>query len=392
MDLLSLNELKNLITKQNEIAISIYIPTDRSGDKVLQGPIRLKNQIQKAEQLLQKRGYKAGEANKLLAPAKELLEGKTFWFHQSDGLAIFISPDDFFYYRFPLKFKETVIINKRFYIKPVYPLMTGDGRFFLLALDLNEVKLYEGSRYSLSKITLPDGTFTKLDDLLEYEEPIRSLQFRTGTPSTAGNKTGVGGGAMFHSHGTAGNDDSIQKEKILEFFHHVDNGVFKTIRTENNPLLIAGVEYLIPIYRKANSYSHTMPESLDLNPEDLTIDELHEKAWEIVGEHFNQSRQTAWEKFEQLLPKQKAAVDIEEILKNAFQNRVESLFLNLSDVKWGTFDPAKYEVNISDQPNNSNEDLLDLAAAFTTLNGGQVYAVQSGEFLNGKSAAAVFRF
>lgn len=268
-------------------------------------------------------------------------------------------------------------------------MLSGDGRFFLLALDQNEIKLFQGSRFSISELSLPKGTMLGLKDLLEFEEFEKSLQFRTGAQSSGspGARTSV-----YHGHGGRTLDDAVHKEKILEFFHLVDKGVFKVIRDENSPLVLAGVEYLLPLYRKTNSYSYLLNEGLDLNPEDLTVSDLHSRAWQIVEPIFNQNQQKARAIYEQFSGNGRASSSIEDIIKASYEKRIEYLFVNINEQKWGIFDYDKNEIRFSEANELGCEDLLDFTAVNTLLANGTVYAVGKEKMPCDKQMAAVFRY
>ena len=92
MDLLSGQELEQLIGKPGGPCVSIFLPTHRAGAETRQDPIRLKNLIGEARDLLLAKGLRAAEADVILAPARDLLGDGVFWRHQGDGLAVFLSP------------------------------------------------------------------------------------------------------------------------------------------------------------------------------------------------------------------------------------------------------------------------------------------------------------
>lgn len=386
MDLFSINDLKELVKEVEFPAISIFIPTHRSGDQFQQDIIRFKNQIQRIEKELSQSGFKTNEVDKILQPAKDLLEPKEFWFQQRDGLAVFISKGLFKTFRVPLAFKEFSFVNKRFYTKPLLPLLSGDGRFFILDLDLKELKLYEGSKFSLNRIELPEDTPAGFDEAMKYDDPEKSLQLHTGVPfNGGGSRAGI-----FHGHGSGRMDDTVYKEKILEFFHMAEKGIHEKIRNENIPLLLAGVEYLIPIYKKANAYPHLMDESLSTNTDDMKESELHKKAWEKMEPFFNKGMSDAWDKYNEYLNKEMASNNIEDIVKSSQSNRIETLFINPDAHAWGTYNAEKNEVKVFTD-DKRGEDLIDLAAVQTALNGGQIYAL-SPNARKDLDAAAVYRY
>jgi hypothetical protein len=45
-----------------------------------------------------------------------------------------------------------VIVSERFHVKPLLPLLSGDGRFYVLALSQNEIRLLQGTRYSVEQV------------------------------------------------------------------------------------------------------------------------------------------------------------------------------------------------------------------------------------------------
>jgi hypothetical protein len=116
------------------------------GTTTQQDPIRFKNLIRQAEELLVSSGLRGQDARDLLEPVKKL-DNSEFWQYQSDGLAIFISTNVFRYYCLPLNFEELVVVTDRFHFKPLLPLLTGDGKFYILALSQNDVRLLQGTRY-----------------------------------------------------------------------------------------------------------------------------------------------------------------------------------------------------------------------------------------------------
>src|SRR5207237_6867824 len=135
--------------------VSVFLPTYRAGKETLQDSVRLKNLLREAEGQLSAAGVPKLKARELLAPARQL-EGRTsFWRHQSDGLALFLAPGFFQYFRLPIQFHEFVLLAEHFEIKPLLPLFTVGGRFHLLSLSQKRVRVFEGTQYGLSELDLP---------------------------------------------------------------------------------------------------------------------------------------------------------------------------------------------------------------------------------------------
>jgi len=59
---------------------------------------------------------------------------------------------------------------------------------------------------------------------------------------------------------------------------------------------------------------------------------------------------------------------------------------------WGGFDPEKDKVYVHETPEPGDEDLLDLTAIQTLINGGTVYAVLPEEIPDRALLAAIMRY
>lgn len=386
MKLFNPDRLKELIKPRQEPCISIYIPTHHEWSEKEQDRIRFKNQLQNIAAQLKEKGYDSPEIDELLNEANELYKNEDFWKHTSSGLAMFISNEETLFYRVPITFNEYSKVSYRYYIKPLLPLVSQDGRYFIIALDLNETKLYHGSKFSISEIELPKDTPTSLDDAMILDDPEKSIQFHTGAGGPKGDRH-----AVFHGQGT-GTDDKLEKKQILRFFQMLNKGVMEILAGENVPLLIIGIEYLIPIYRDASSYSHLFKDAIDIDPQTLSPKELHKRSWEKVELHFKESEEEALNEYGNKLKENLATDELDKVIKGSVNQRIDKLFVNLEKQTWGRYDQKNDQLILDPEPTTENEDLQDFTIFNTIENKGIVYTLENDRMPNGKSMAAVFRF
>jgi hypothetical protein len=389
MENLTLDQIKTLAQPTQSPSISIFLPTHRAGQETRQDPIRFKNLLRQAEVSLLERGLGPRDVNALLQPAQALLDDTLFWQHQRDGLAVFIAPEDFHLYHLPFRVEEQVIIAQSYYVKPVLPLFTHNGHYYILAISQDDIRLFEGTRYSVGQIDLPEGTPQSIEEALKFDDPEKQLQFHSGTSPSSG-QGGIRAG-MFHGHGPG---DEEQKERIERYLNLVDAGLKTIFRQERAPLVLAGVEYLLPIYQKVSEYAHIMPAGVTGSPAQLRPEELQERAWAVVEPHFRQETEQVMEQFRQLAINGKATDSIEEIVAAAFYGRVDKLLLAVDTPVWGAFDPETGKIT-HHQASQSREDdlaLLDFAAVQTLQKDGQVYALTQAEMPTGSPAAAILRY
>lgn len=387
IDILTPDDLKELTEECEGTCVSIYIPTERLGKAVEKNPVRLKNELEEAEEQLVAAGLRAPEARAFLEPAYQLVPNDGFWQLQSDGMGLFISSAAFRFYRLPYDFEPVTVVADRFHLKPLLPLLSADGRFFVLQLSQEEIKLLHGTRYGVQEIDLEEAPGS-LSEALRFEDPERKLQFHTTTQTPGGRGDRP---AVFHGQGVASDDDP--KEKILRGFHRVDEGVTEFLDGMNAPLVLAGVDYLHPIYKEANTYPHLVEDGIVGNPEEMSIEEIHQQAWTIVQPLFLETQEAA-AKVRQFLGtgNELGTDDLEEIVPAALYGRVHTLFVARGLQQWGTFDRETNEVRTHEEQQPEDIDLLDLAAVHTFLNSGAVYVVDAGNVPSDAPMAALLRY
>lgn len=385
MNLLPKDELKALVEKRHHPSVSIFMPTQRLGREVQQNPIRLKNLLKVAEnRLTEETDLNQSEIEALLKPVIALLDDTAFWQHQAEGLAIFLSPEMFHYYHLPFTFEELVVVMERFHIKPLFPLLSRDGRFYILALSQNQIRLFYGTRDSVIPIELPPDMPQSLAEALQYDQVNKQQQFHTKTAGGQGDRD-----AIFHGQG---HKEANRDSDLLRYFQQVDKEIGKSLDDDTAPIVLAGVEYLFPIYKKANTQPQLIIEGITGNPEEQSAEELHQQAWELVQPYFQQSQEKAVAEFQQLLNSSQASEDIRTIVPAAYQGRVDTLFVALGVQQWGKFDLNSDTIQLHGEAHPNDRDLLDSAALHTLLNGGTVYALEPANMPHKVPLAATFRY
>lgn len=389
VDHLSHEELEALAQNRAEPCISIFMPTFQAGADVQQNPIRLKDLLKEAEKGMTARGMRSPDAMDLLAPAYDLLGRSDFWEMQSDGLAVFISRDTFHYYRLPVKFPAQVVVNNRFYIKPLLSVLHDDGTFYILALDQKDIRLLQGSRDSIVSVPLEELRVPRsMAEALPNEEFQAAHQmhsFPSGEPHGKYGQT-----AILHGQGIAEEDS---KSKIRRFLQKVDDGL-RTLGDGKAPLVLAGVEYLLPIYKEVNSYPTLAEKPILGNTKSLSAQELHDRAWPIVEPLFRMPLEKDRDLYRQFMGEKDkhASNDPKVIVPAAFYGRVATLFVDRDSQMWGTFDPATEELAVHAEKKREDDDLLDLASLQTILNDGTVYPLERDQMPDQSPIAAVFRY
>lgn len=381
MDLLTNDDLKALLKDRSGRCVSLYMPTSRGGGEG--DPIRWRGLVRQAEQRLTATGMRAPEARRMLGPCRHLLEDGLFWNNQGDGLALFLAPEFLCVYRLPIPFPDLVVVARHFHVKPLLPLVGGDGRFYVLALSQRAVRLLQGTSHGVRAVDLKGVPRSMAEALLTHdaEEPF----------TFQGRRPGEGAGSwegIFHGHGV-GIDDA--KDELLHYFQKIDRGLHPVLREERAPLILAAVNYLLPMYRLANTYPHLLEKGIEGNPDRLSNQELHDRAWALVEPSLRRPRERELARYGRLAGTGRTACEPARVVPAAHRGGVETLFVALDRQVWGHFDPVTERVEEHGEEGPGDEDLLDLAAAATLAHGGTVHAVASAQVPGGGPLAAVFR-
>jgi len=382
VDVLSRDDLELLVRQPRSSCVSLYMPTHRSGPETQQDPIRLKNLIRRAEETLVAAGTRRPDASEVLRPARELIEDEAFWRHQSDGLALFLRTGWFRSYRLPLAFEELVVASDRFHMSALLPLLTGDGRFYVLALSENEARLLDGTRFNVHVVNVP-GLPAGVKDALRYDDPQRELG------SHAAESGGPGARVVLHGQGIGA---EVQKERLGRYLQAVDGAVRRSLREQQAPLVLAGVEYVRAMYRDVNTYPHLLEAGISGSPDRTSTEELHTRAWALVEPLFARERDSAAAAYREALGTGRASGSLDDVLTAAEAGRIDVLFVP-TGAHVLSASPASAGVSHADRGQElGGGDPIEQAVVGTILNAGTVYAVPEREMPDRAPVAALFRF
>jgi hypothetical protein len=345
-------EIQSLIASKADVCISIYLPTYRKGADIQQNRIRFKQLVKHAEQSLIERDWTKTKLDNFFQPLNTLLKDQFFWTHPIDGFACFLSADLFFHYRLPFPVLEQVLVDRRFLIRPLLPLIQ-DRKFFVLAMSENELRFLQASMFQVEESqvkTLPRN----LADAIRFNDPERQLQLHTQTPRTPGARAA----AIFHGHGV-GIDD--EKDDLQEYCRQIDRGLHLLLKEQTAPLVVAATESLFSTYAKRNTYPHLLLEPIPGNPELLSNEKLHDRARDIVSSYFAQETKQLLQKYEDLSGTNLVTNNAEEVLHAARQGRIQHLLINSTQPWWGQYFEETGRIETHEVQKPDDTEIVNLA-------------------------------
>ena len=247
MDTFSTSDLKRLTTAQQGPCVSIFMPTHAVGPDGQQDVLRLKNLLAQAERGLGRPGRACSrQPSSCWSRLRESARRAGFWEKRSLGLAVFVTEGLLNRFRVPLQLDEMVVVNRRFQVKPLLPLI-GVERPVLCPGPQSESRAFprrpavrhagsQGRRAAQGHGSVPELRFQRA----AFAGPPRPAVSRESSA------------AVVHS---LGGEREPAKDELAQYFRVIDAALRETLRDQRAPLILAGVQYLLPIYREISSYA-----------------------------------------------------------------------------------------------------------------------------------------
>jgi len=256
---------------------------------------------------------------------------------------------------------------RRIGVRPLVPSAGQSAQFYVLALSQNRVRVFDCTRRSARELDLYDIP-KSLEESVGYDYEQKSLQFHTGAAPRNGGRA-----AMFHGQGRqAGEED---KEEIREFFREIDAGLAKLLDDPGRPVILACVEYLLPIFRDVAKHLNVVERGIHGNPDEEKMETLHAEALTIAEPYIHADERALRER----IAERGGTADVERtvggVLAAARDGRIGGLLVDCKQPVWGRYDPDRNAAELHEKREPGDDDLLDLAVAHALSTGADVFAV-----------------
>lgn len=382
-NLLTNESLAELASVQQPPCLSLYQPTHRSRPENQQDSIRFRNLVKELEaSLLQT--YSAVETRRMLEPFENLAHDEGFWKHTREGLAVLSGPGLFRVFQLQRSVDELAIVADSFHTKPLRRFLQSVDHYQILGLSLRKIQLFEGNRNVLDEIDLAPGVPHTIDEALgdELTEPFSSVTSHGGV--------GQASVAMHHGHGGKKDQVEIDAEK---FFRAVDRAVLEHhSRPSGLPLILAALPEHHDLFRQVSQNPFLSAEGLMINPDALPIDELRDRAWQVVEPQYQARLAELNEEFGQARSEGLGDDDLSQVAQAAIAGRVATLLIEADRQIAGRIDGVTGQVEVADLSNPQVDDLLDDLGELVQNMGGEVLVIPAEQMPGRTGLAATYRY
>lgn len=382
-NLLTIESLAELASVHQSPCLSLYQPTHRSRPENQQDLIRFRNLIKVLETSL-RQNHQASETRLLLEPYEALANDRDFWNHTLDGLAVLSGPSLFRTFQLQRPIAELAIVADSFHTKPLRRFLQSVGRYQVLGLSLHKIQLFEGNRDALDEIDPAPGVPRTIPEALgdELTEPHQTVSSHGGV--------GPGSSPMHHGHGGKKEDADMDAER---FFRVIDRAILENhSRPSGLPLILAALPEHHHPFRRVSHNPFLMAEGININPDVIPIDELRQRAWQIIEPQYQEGLAALAEEFTVARSKGLGSDDLAQVAQAAAASKVATLLIESGRQLPGRLDEATGRIEAADLSHPQVDDLLDDLCELVGKMGGRVMVIPA-ELMPGQTGlAAIYRY
>lgn len=362
----------SLIKVRGEACASLYVALNPIGHEGIGDRLRLQKVAESVEQQLLDRGYVRREVAKLLQPVHDF-PSTSAWASRGNSMAILLGPNTAKFLKLPQPVPEEAWGDDHLHVRPLLPLVVDSDHFYLLAISENRVQLYAGNAEELTPLvvacmpkSMAESTQLAVED--------------RGSQTHSANAGGLGRrGAIFHGHGGKADTAKISRE---EYFEGIYDAIEPLVKKYLWPLLLAVVDEDVAQWRNVARGIKTLDEFVAGNPDYTALDELHERAWQIIHAETKREQRSAYNRLANVRGTSVAVSGLSQVLPAAVAGRIDTLFIDCRLPMSGRFNRTSGEVVVQHCTSGAREsDLLEDALRETVLHGGKVLSLDTRDEL-----------
>jgi len=348
---------------------TVYIPLERSFPESKQNAVLQRQAAAALSKRLDESGLAASDAagwsSRLAAVETDVraIEAPV------SGLAVFLDGSSIHAWTlvFPVAFH--VNLGDHFSLRPLLQEAARDHLYRLLALSVNRVAMFEGSARGLKPSAVPNlpASMAVALDLAPHPVTLRS---RTETLS----------------HDRAGG--TAERAEDLIHFHRAVARALEGIPNPERPLVLAADATQQGEFRAIARTPGLIPEGVVCNPDYLSPEELHARAWPLVESAAAREAREAAAAYERARNTGKGLDLLDDVVAAALAGRVRRLWLDAEKRVPGRIDAGSVRVIPSADPDG---DVLEALAAIVLGKGGDVIVVEPSGMPVTTGAAAELR-
>jgi hypothetical protein len=243
-------------------------------------------------------------------------------------------------------------VGEYFRLRPLLALAGKHREFYILALQLNDTRIFKCTDQFCEAARFPKNAGTKAAGL-------------------------VPGASQSSLRAQPVHDRDHPEDHLGRYYREIDRDVNALLEDGHPPLVVVGVEHEVALFHRLTAYPACAEPGIRGLPGHLGQNEMYRQSLELVRSVTTGSARRALERFDKLIGTDHASADVQEIVRAASAGRVEHLFVLENGAVPGV---------------DGGADLLDTAVVQTLRHGGDVQILPETSMPSGGPVCAIFRY
>ncbi len=312
--------LQQMLNEKGQPCLSLILTTFKLSPAREQNQEIIRKAISTGKALLRANQNWPAEILSILSDKLDELVYHLDYNHLMEGLGLFVSPHFSKSILFPFSVKEQIILGNSFETRDIGYLNQTMADFYILSLSKKEIHFFESTVDGLMEIR-NDHFPVVFEDDYEYDRPVRGHSFGNVVKGFE-------------------RDKSISQEmRQIAFLKTIDEEL-KPYLKEDQVCILNGVTEVISNFESITSHrSHiigTITRNLSFTPSTL-----YDKGKTIFMEFKKQKRQKLINEIRESIGKNRAAIGLQEVWKNAWEGKGRSLVVEKDFYHRGYFLPGE---------------------------------------------------
>lgn len=350
--------VEKLVGVEDDLCVSIILPTTRMPDRRSENEIRLNNLTAEAKKRLLKSNDSASrEIQKKLDQKTRALDANEF----DSGLAIFVSDTVSESITLPFPVEERLAVDDRFLIKDLIYSLTESIDYYILVLSESKASLYRGHNREISQLE----KFFPIEHIIAESSVERLASSKPAGRWLGGEgKIEVGGEATTTPGTYVPNMDSIEAERLMKFFREVDEHLERRLKKEPLPVILATIARNAVTYKEISKNKANIVRELHGSLEGATAATLAEIVAPALESYRKSRNNCALAGIEKAKDKNLVASGFKECFYHASQGRAMTLLIEKDlemfgkEKEYGDFRPLNPVSNQDIAIINGTEELI----------------------------------
>lgn len=367
IDLPTRADILKLAEMRHSPCVTIYVSTTPLTESAQIDRIELKNLFREAVHQLEA----AGTAKRTIEPmdvAVAEIEGDdTFWAHQANSLAVFLTPSGIKTFRLPSKLQSMVQVSDRFHIKPLLRAVTFPHSAYVLAIGMGAVRLVEVSA-----------------DLPPHEVRVPNLPKDMG--DALGRRSHITRKGPMEASGMGEN------ALLTRYARSVDEALRPVLSGHEQPLIVAAAEPLASVYRSVSSYPHTAAHVIAGSADHTPDHVLAAEARGVLDGIYAGELAALASLYAERENQGRATTDVAQAARAATFGAIDTLVVDIDVVMPGTVDDETGQVTFAETDDAVAYGVVDEIVSRALKSGARVVSARSAEVPGNGALAAILRY